>query len=164
MPLPLWVPWTIALSLALPVALASLVARGGPGTALSRAALVTMLVPAIAMALFAGWLSLDRLQVTQEELDAAVRDAASSLDGSLGVVDPDRVGSLVADDLGREVRVERSELEVSDELNAGYTLEVRADKGADGPVACLDVGLEVLDARAPDLRLADVEVRSEECG
>jgi hypothetical protein len=158
MDLPLWVPWVLALSLALPVGL-----RRGSGTSQSRAGLVAMLVPALAMTLYAAWLSLDRRQVSQEEFDAAARDAAASLDGSLGPVNPDRVASLMAAELGDDVWVERSELSVPDELNASYTIEVRESLDATEPAACIEVHLEVLDGQAPDLRLASVDARSARC-
>lgn len=158
MDLPLWVPWVLALSLVLPVAL-----RRGSATSSSRAGLVAMLVPALAMTLVAAWLSLDRLQVSQDELDDSTRDAAASLDGSLGPVNADRVASLVADDLGRTVWVERSELSVPDDLNAAYTIEVRVEQDSE-QAACLEVNLEILDGQAPDLRLAGVEANSGRCG
>jgi hypothetical protein len=158
MDLPLWVPWVLALSLALPVAL-----RYGAGTPPARAGLVAMLVPAVAMALYAAWLSLDRRQVGQDELDAAARDAAAALDGSLGPVNAERVASLVAADLGQEVWVERSELSVPDELNASYTIEVRRSLDETEPAACLGVSLEILHPEAVDLRLAGVEARSGGC-
>jgi hypothetical protein len=158
MDLPLWVPWLLALSLALPVAL-----RRGSGTPQSRAGVVAMLVPALAMTLFAASLSLDRGQVSQDEFDAAARDAAAWLDGSLGPVNAERVASLMAADLGQEVWVERSELSVPDELNASYAIEVRVSVDATEPAACIDVHLEVLDGQAPDLRLASVDARSGGC-
>ena len=157
MSLPLWVPWVLVLSLALPVAL-----RRGSGAPPSRAGLVAMLVPAVVMTLVAAWLTLDRVQVSQDELDEAARDAAASLDGSLGPVNADRVASLVSDDLGQDGWVERSDLSVTDELNAAYTIEVRVDEDSE-QAACLDVNLEVLDGQAPDLRLANVDARSGGC-
>lgn len=157
MNLPLWVPWVLALSLALPVAF-----RRGSSTSPSRAGLVVMLAPAVVMTLVAAWLTLDRLQVSQGELDDATRDAAAALDGSLGPVNADRVADLVADDLGQEVWVERSELSVADELTAAYTIEVRVDEDSDR-ASCVDVDLEALDGEAPHLPLADVAARSGGC-
>jgi hypothetical protein len=159
MDLPLWVPWVLALSLALPVAL-----RRGSGTSPTRAGLVAMLVPAVVMALFAAWLSLDRRQISQDELDAAARDAAAYVRGSFGPVNAGLLANLMAADLGgRELWIEVGELSAPDELNAAYTIEVRVSQEGTGPAACFDVNLEVLDAQAPDLRLATVDARSGGC-
>ncbi|MFA6298360.1 MAG: hypothetical protein WCS84_12695 [Nocardioides sp.] len=158
MTLPLWVPWLLALSLALPVAL-----RRGSGTPTPRAGLVAMLLPALVMTWFAASLTLDRRQVSQEELDTAARDAAAALDGSLGPVNVERVAGLMAADLGKEIWVESSDLSVQNELNASYTIEARVSVGETEPAACLEVSLELLSEDAPDLRLANVEARSGPC-
>lgn len=158
MNLPLWVPWVLALALALPVAL-----RRTPRPSTSRAVLALMLAPALVMALYAASLTFDRSRVTQEELDEAARGAAAELGGSLGPVSAEDVASLVAADLGRDVWTDRSELSVPHPLTASYTIEVRADGDA-SERACIEVSLEMLDRDAPDLRLATVEARSGGCG
>ncbi|MCD4526467.1 hypothetical protein [Nocardioides sp. cx-173] len=158
MNLPLWVPWVLALTLAFPVAL-----QYAPRPSTSRAMLALTLVPALVMALYAVSLTLDRSRVSQEELDEAAREAAADLSGSLGPVNGEEVASLMAADLGRDVISERGDLQVADEQNAAYVIEVRA--GQDAPErACLEVSLELLDQDAPDLRLATVEATSGGCG
>lgn len=163
MSVPLWVPWVLVLSLAWPPLVLAAVVRRIPDARLSGRGLVALLVPALVMGVAATTMTLDRSRVGQAELDAAVDHAAAALDGSLGAIGPDRVATLVAAELGHDVGVTRSDLSAPDPMNASYSIEVRPEGDTDGPVACVEVALEMLDGNAPDLRFADVASRTGAC-
>lgn len=169
MSVPLWVPWVLVLALAWPVVVLLALSRRGDGAGAaparpSGAILGLLLVPASVMAAVAVTMTVDRLQVGQDELAAAAQEAARTLDGSLGPVDADRVAALVADELGRDVQVERSQLSAPDAGSASYEIEVRVSEEDAEPAACVAVALQVLTDNATGLRFADVSARSGACG
>jgi hypothetical protein len=147
----LWVPWVLVVALALPV----LAARAtGPG--MSRGATRALLVPAGAMTVAAAWMSVDAIRVDQGELDAAVADAVTELDGSFGPVNAHDVTTIVSDRLGHDVWAQRSDPEIPDAQSASWTIEVRLAESDAEPASCVAVELGVFSADAPDLRFADV--------
>lgn len=153
MTLPIWVPWVLALCLAWPV----IVRLGVPEDA-RKSTLAIMLVPGLAMALFAVTLSLGSTG-GQDELDAAASKAARQASGNYGPVTSDRLVQLMADEVEGDLDAEVSEL-TTDGANVSYTIELAT--GSDEAV-CFDVMLEPMSSQAPDVRFATVKSRSGNC-
>lgn len=155
MELPLWVPWLLVVALVLPVVVGG---RGRP-----RGLLLTLLAPAVVAALLAATLTVDRAQVSQDELDEAATAAAAAVDGTYGPVGAGELVALMRPEVGSDLSFVSSDLVTDEPLEVSYTIEVRTSQDEGAPTACFDVRLEVLSDAAPDLRLSDVAARSGAC-